>query len=196
MNEAMAHAQETRDWDDLLASEEAAFQAAVHRDNDRDTPPEAKAEAVRDWWLCVNAVLWRYVRTKAQTGTEPSGGFPAVTLGRLANIAEELSNGIVPTIIDDARGGGRPLYRAERHHIARGILYIRAVKRGEIMDRAPVKTVASAFNVTKKAVQGWLRKGDDLCVGVPQPAAPETIEKLMREAGGIYSRIGRGAPGR
>lgn len=78
-----------------------------------------------------HAVLWMFVRTRAQFDHELLP-FPVDVLGRLANIAEELSDGIVPALVADARKGGRPYRLRERRYIAYAVLYILAVKRGEI----------------------------------------------------------------
>ena len=150
---------------------------------------------VREWWQLVNALLWKYVRTTAQTGKPPDGAFPAFAFGRLANLAEELSNGIVPTLIEDVRAGGRPLRLAERRDIARALYYLIAVKEGRIDDRAPVSTVARAYNVTRKAVHKWKSDAERLCVGVPgRNSPPDRIVSCMQDAGARYTRLGRGAP--
>jgi hypothetical protein len=60
-----------------------------------------------------------------------------------------------------------------------------------------VKTVRLAYNVTPRAVQGWLRRRDEICVGVPfKHLTPEQLREKMKEAGKVYFRIGRGAPSR
>jgi hypothetical protein len=182
-------------WEDLVAAEEAAFQELCKLDVTTKAASKEKREAVRQWWQIINALVWRYVRTTAQNGTPPDGTFPAFALGRLANIAEELGNGVVPTIVEDARSGGRPLRLGERRDIARALYYLIAVREGRISDRAPVLTVARAFNVTRKAVQKWQGDEERLCVGVPgRKNPPDQIIKSMQDAGLRYSRLGRGAP--
>lgn len=182
------------EWSKLLEQEEKAFTRSCDLDNTTSDKSDKKSEAVREWWSIANAVLWMFTRTRAQLDHELQP-FPAVVFGRLANIAEEISNGIIPTFVDDARKGGRPMYRAERHHIAYAVFYIEAAKRGEIEDNSPNKTVRQAYNVTAKAVQGWVRKRDSICVGVPfKNLSPEKLRKKMLECGEIYARLGRGAP--
>lgn len=181
-------------WRMLLAEEETAFELACTLDREDDRPTPAKAEAVRTWWSIVNSILWLQIRTKAQFGHELEP--PAViTLGRLANISEEISNGNIPHFVTDASEVGRNKYWIrERHHISYGILYIEAVRQGEISDNAPNKTVREAFGVSAKTVQNWLKKRDEICVGVPKSnlSGDELLQKVY-DCGAIYSRIGRGA---
>lgn len=181
-------------WSDLLQQEEIAFQRCCELDRQNHDRSSEKSEAVRHWWNVVNAVLWMFNRTRAQHDHELKP-FPMYVLGRLANISEEISNGIIPTFVEDARGGGRPLYLGERKHIAYGVLYVEAARRGEIDDKAPNKTVRQAYNVTAKAVQGWMKRRDQICVGVPiRHLDPQELREKMLECGQVYSRIGRGAP--
>jgi hypothetical protein len=182
-------------WADLIEAEEAAFQRCCELDRENSDKTAEKAEAVRYWWNMINSVLWMFNRTRAQYDHELQP-FPMFVLGRLANVSEEVSNGIIPSIIEDARGGrGRPWRLRERRHIAYGVLYIEAVRRGEIDDKAPNQTVRRAFNVTAKAVQGWMKQRNNICVGVPfKHLTPEELRRKMFECGGVYSRVGRGAP--
>ena len=174
--------------------EEDAFQRCCRLDASNQEASDEKKRAVREWWSLVNGVLWMFVRTRAQHDCELTP-FPAYTLGRLANIAEEISNGNIPSFVMDARKGGRALWRSERHHIAFGIAYIEAVREGKIADPSPNKTVRQAYNVTAKAVQNWMKRRDEICVGVPlKNLDPVQLEEQMRECAEVYARIGRGAP--
>ena len=181
-------------WSELMEQEEGAFQRCCELDRDVPDKNPVKSKAVRHWWSIANAALWMFTRTRAQHNHELQP-FPSFLFGRLANISEEISNGIIPTFVEDARSGGRPMYRGERHHIAYGVLYIEAVRRGEIDDKAPNQTVRRAYNVTAKAVQGWVKRRDELCVGVPfsHLSADQLREKMLKCAAN-YARIGRGAP--
>ncbi len=182
------------EWPKLLELEEAAFQRNCELDSHGEHVSQEKKDAVREWWRLVNGILWMFVRTRAQHNHELQP-FPAYTLGRLANIAEEISNGNVPSLISDARKGGRALWRAERHHIAYGIAYIEAVREGKIIDKSPNKTVRQAYNVTAKAVQNWMKRRDEFCVGVPfKHLTPSQLQEKMVECAEVYARIGRGAP--
>lgn len=180
------------EWRSLLEEEERLFTRACELDREHRDKNKAKSEAVREWWSAANAILWKYVRTKAQRHIylEP---MPVNTMGRLANIAEELSNGNVPSFVSDAAARGRPRWRKERHHIAYAIYYIEAVKRGEILDMAYNKTVREIYGVTPNAVRQWLRDREEICVGIPiRDYGPELIETKMRESGSIYKYLGRG----
>lgn len=183
------------EWVDLLGAEEKAFQFCCELDREQPTRTREKSEAVRHWWVIANAVIWMFTRTRAQYDHELQP-FPMFVLGRLANISEEISNGIIPSFVEDARGGrGRPLRLGERRHIAYGVLYIEAVRRGEINDNAPNQTVRRAYNVTAKAVQGWVKRRNEICIGVPhRHLTPEKLRAKMLECGSVYSRSGRGAP--
>ena len=134
-------------WESLLEEEDELFSRAADLDRVTGEKTNEKSEIVRQWWGVVNAILWMIVRTKAQHDLDLTP-LPAFTLGRLANMAEELSNGNVPSFITDAGSSGRPMWRVERHYIAFGILYIEAAKRGEILDKSYNKTVRQAYNVT------------------------------------------------
>lgn len=184
-----------RAWRELLDEEELAFQKCVQLDHETHEKTREKAEAVRQWWEITNSILWMFTRTRAQFYYELSP-FPMYVFGRLANISEELSNGIIPSFVEDARGGrGRRRRLSERKHIAYGVLYIEAVRRGEILDRSPNKTVRQAYGVTAKAVQKWMRERNELCVGVPHKhLTPTMLSEKMFECAKVYHKIGRGAP--
>lgn len=182
------------EWPKLLDREESTFLMCVKLDGQNRERTPKKSTAVREWWTIANAVIWMFVRTRAQHNHELEP-FPAYTFGRLANIAEELGNGIVPKLVSDTATAGRPTRLAERHVIAYGILYIEAVRRGEIADKAPNKTVRQAYNVTARAVQKWVKKRDQYCVGVPHKSyTPEKLVEKMRASGAQYLIFGRGAP--
>ncbi|MGI9522318.1 MAG: hypothetical protein ACR2PG_11790 [Hyphomicrobiaceae bacterium] len=151
-------------------------------------------EALREWWSLVNKALWCYAWTHAHHGQalEP---FPINLIGNLIYTAEELSTGIIPSWVANAKKGGRPLYSGERKAIAYGVLYIEAVRRGEIKDRSPNKTVRQGFNVTAKSVQNWMRRSAELRIGIPLlNLSPDELRQKMLEHGALYARHGRGAP--
>jgi len=179
-------------WQSLLADEERLFNRARELSRENWEKTDARSKAVREWWSVANAILWKYTRTQAQQNIylEP---MPIITMARLANIAEELSNGNVPSFVSDAATSGRPRWLKERHHIAYAIYYIEAAKRGEIQDRSHNKTVREIYGVSARAVQKWVEERDEICVGVPIRNLDSTlIEKKMRESGAVYQSIGRG----
>ena len=182
-----------QEWHDLIAEEERAFQqlAKAEQQDDRN----AENAAAQHWWNVVNSVLWVHLRIHAQEGRTLE--YPHFVFARLANIAEELSNGIVPRICSAVQGPGRrKYYLKERHGIAQAIFYHDAAKSGEVDDQSPTKTVSLAFGVSAKAVRAWIRDRDRICVGV-RPAAgyyeAETIEEAMKRAAIDYRQGGRGA---
>lgn len=181
-------------WASLLEEEERLFQHCCTLDRESPERTDEKSSAVREWWRAANAIIWLHVKTRAQHNHELLP-YPMFVLGRLANICEEVSNGNIPSFVTDAAGGGRPWWRKERHHIAYGVLYIEAVRAGHLSDRSPVKTVRLAYNVTAKAVQNWLKRRDEICIGVPAAnLTPEQLREMMLQSASVYSRIGRGAP--
>ncbi len=193
MNEVEAVSPED-DWRRLLLEEVEAFSRCVRMDEQNPFPTPEKSAAVRGWWGIVNRILWMCTRTRMQSGRELQP-FPAETFARLANISEELGKGNLPSFVSDVARRGRPLWRKERHAIAYGVLYIEAAKRGDIPDRAPNKTVRQAYNVTARAVQGWIERRDEIVAGVPRRhlTADQLREKMLK-SGAEYSRSGRGAP--
>lgn len=182
-------------WQTLLGDEKAAFMRCVELDNENHDRNIEKSEAVRRWWKIVSSVLWMFKSTRAEYDHELQP-FPWDAFIRLEKISKELSNGIILSFVEDARSvGGRPLRLGERKDIAYGILYIEAVRRGEITDRAPNKTVRQAYNVTAKAVQGWVKRREEICGELQNRSlSPEKLKAKMLECGAVYSRIGRGAP--
>ena len=182
------------EWPKLLDREEVAFQYLCSINDEKYAKTHKKSKATKEWWLLVNAILWMQIRTKAQLNHDLHPP-PFNMLGRMANIAEELSSGLVSTIISDVSTGGRPLWRAERHDIGYGVAYMKAVERGELEDKSPNKTVRQAYGVTAKAVQRWVRREQEICVGVPfKHLSPQQLKDKMLESGARYSKIGRGAP--
>ncbi|MEO1405663.1 MAG: hypothetical protein AAFV54_04135 [Pseudomonadota bacterium] len=183
-------------WEYLLEVEEDVFRRCVSLDQSPEpVSEEEKSAALREWWGCANSILWMMARTKAQHGHELLP-HPIVTLARLANISEEISNGKIPRFVSDARKRGRPLWRKERHCIANAVQYIDATKDGTIFDPHPTKTVSNAFNVTPRAVGKWQERKAELLVGVPMGRTAMEIADKMRKAGAVYSKLGRGAPSR
>ncbi len=182
------------EWLKLLEREEAAFQHLCSFYDDKQyVKTHEKSKATKEWWLLVNAILWMQIRTKAQLNHDLYPA-PIKMLARMANIAEELSSGLVSTIISDV-SGGRPLWRAERHDIAYGVAYIKAVRRGELEDRSPNKTVRQAYDVTARTVQRWMHKEQEISVGAPfKHLSPQQLKVKMLESGSRYSKLGRGAP--
>jgi hypothetical protein len=127
-------------WQGLLGEEERLYQRCCElgcepgRELERteaERTPE-KSAAVREWWSAANAVIWMHLRTRAQHNHELLP-YPGDTLGTLANICEDISNGRIPWFVTDAAKSGRPFRREERHYIAYGVAYIEAVRDGRTM---------------------------------------------------------------
>ena len=177
------------EWPRLVALERDAAKTARNVGNDRASSKKQRADALRAWWSTVSAVLTFYVRTLKSHGftLEP---MPADILILLAHLSEDLSNGIVHPILDDVYiTGRRTMWRKQRHDIAKAIYYIEAVRRGEIKDPHPIKTVREQFGVLQRTVQRWIERRNKICTGAPGGGlgyAPDDIREAMVFAGGQY----------
>jgi hypothetical protein len=83
------------------------------------------------------------------------------------------------------------MWPVERMHIAYAVFYIRAVRANRITDPAPIKTISECYGVSRQAVQGWVKRGDELIEDIAEPPI-QTLEDRMRWAGETYSYCGRG----
>ncbi len=178
-----------QEWDRLVALEKTAAKSARDVCNNTKSSKKQRANALRAWWSAVNAVLIFYIRAPRDHGF-PLEPMPADTLSRLSALSEELSNGNIPPVIEDVYVTGRRLmWRMQRRDIAKAIYYIDAVRRGEIEDPHPIKTVREHFGVLQRTVQRWIKRRDEICTGVAggDPGyAPDDIRKAMVFAGGQY----------
>lgn len=184
------------DFTDLVLLEERQFEHCLALDRDWPAAFAAKVEAVRDWWWLTHCILKTFLHEKAENGAYPDV-VPHGTLWRLGQVTADLGVGLAHDVIADAvsRRHGRPTPVMERRAIAYGILYIEAVDRGEIKNRRARSTVRETYDVTAQTVRNWLRRRDAYVFDVPyRNLSPEALEQRMRHHGGIYARIGRGAP--
>lgn len=179
-------------WPHLLAEIDEEIESIAGRQASGEIREELQV-SIQDWWMTVSGALRIYLRCKAQgVSIDPD---PVFLLERIARIAEELGNGNMPWLVRDAANNKRKLWLEERFAIAYAIFYIEACKDGRIADRAYNKTVSSTYNVTPKAVRGWLSRREDICRGVPcENYSAERLIKEMTDRGRIYARVGRGAP--
>lgn len=67
------------EWPKLLQQEEEKFNECCALDRETSETNKEKEQAVREWWCLVNAILWMFVRTRAQYDHELQP-FPAFTL--------------------------------------------------------------------------------------------------------------------
>lgn len=180
----------TQAWRSALEELERDFEELIKA---KETHSEVHRLAVQRWWMQASGILWYFARAQAQgTEVEPA---PAVLLGRLANIAEELANGNLPWLVADSADNARKYWRAERQDIAYAVFYVEACKAGKIRDRSVNKTVREAYNVTSRTVQRWVADRENICRGVfIGGLSPEELTGEMRTRGERYSLIGRGAP--
>jgi len=179
-------------WPSLIVQMEEEIESLALRQANGETPKELQ-ESTQNWWKTVSGALRVYHQCKAQG--VPIDPDPVFLLERIARVAEDLGNGNVPRLVRDAASNKRKLWRRERFAIAYAIFYIDACKDGRIEDRAYNRTVSSIYNVTPKAVRGWLARREEICRGVPCDGYPaERLIKEMTDRGRIYARVGRGAP--
>lgn len=184
-------------WEIMHSQEEDAFQECLKLDRLSSEKTKEKSMAVRHWWWLASNMLLFFTRTRAQLDHELQP-FPAFLFARLANVAEELSTGVVPSFVEDARAakGKRIWLLGERKHIAWAVIYVEAVREGRISDPAFNKTVRQAYKVRAKTVQNWEQRRDELTYLVAHKhLSGDEIGKKMAECGAIYALIGRGAPG-
>lgn len=181
-------------WEIILRWHEESFEVCCNLQNDPSTTKAQRREAVREFWGSVTTALRVYVRTQNQLNHHLTP-HPDFLLMRLSNVTEELYGGNVPTLVSDAAAPGRTRWRAERHDIAYAVFYLEAVKRRDIIDKSPNKTVREAYNVTANAVRAWAKDRDQICADVPiRGFSPAELREKMLECGERYTRFGRGAP--
>lgn len=156
--------------------------------------PEA-GEAARQCWKHIGELLHQRLRIEGPSSDEERVAMYMLQ-AQLTSLCDDLSNGVIPSLVKEARMRGRPIKAAEKRQIAYGIYYIERVRRGEISDPSPTERVGRAYGVTAKAVQGWLQRRDDICRNVPgHKLQTSEVVQMMERAGKFYRRTGRGAPG-
>jgi hypothetical protein len=124
---------------------------------------------------------------------------PVQILSTLAGLSDYLAAGKIPTPIKDAahEGNARP-GPSERRDIGLAVAYHRAATVGvehnsetiKIADKTPVKTIMSAFGVSRTTVQGWNARERPAFLGV-NPVTGEVLVGLMQNAGTRYQTAGR-----
>jgi hypothetical protein len=172
---------------ELMKQEEAAWQqAAAAADTGSENERTTKARA---WWAACDRLMRQYLKLSS-AGPHPR--LPTRALLRLSRIAGALATGNVPEPVRHASArDGRRMWPVERMHIAYAVFYIRAVRANRIGDPAPIKTISECYGVSRQAVQGWIKRGDELIEDIAEPPI-QTLEDRMRWAGETYSYCGRG----
>ena len=135
----------------------------------------------RQWWADAECVL------KELRETNPAA---VATLTHLARIAGELAVGIIPPGITKVSSAGRKgASWAEKTDIGWAVDYLRACAEGRITDEHPTWTVAEAYGVGIRTVQGWRNR---MPANFPsEPLAGDAVQRQMRAAGRYYKRFGR-----
>lgn len=183
---------ERRRWLDLLEAEKRAFDKAAKAAWDFPEGSAKRHNLSCEWFAASADLLQEFCLAidRPYVAERP----PIDAVFRLSRIAEMLSTGNCPDPVTDAlTAKGRPgWFPAERRHIAIAVFYVEAVRTGDLIDRAPIKTVREAFGVSSRAVHGWLHRRDEICDGVPSPPLGD-LKQMVRNAGEMYRRFGRGA---
>jgi hypothetical protein len=182
-------------WPSLLNTERDTFRECVrldHASNGEKTPQ--KAQAVRAYWHSVDHVMSAFLQS-SRGGESPLRPQPVEMLMRVHGIARDLSEGIVPTFIADAATPGRPTPHGEKGAIADALFYLEAVRDGRIENKAPTKTVAHKYGVSKTTVHNWRKRQHLLCrhYAPRKKWSAELVERRMNQSAEVYNKFGRGA---
>ena len=161
---------------ELMKQEEAAWQpvapaADAGSENERTT----KARA---WWAACDRLIRDYLKL---SGAGPYPRPPTRALLRLSRIARALATGNVPEPVRYASArDGRRMWPVERMHIAYAVFYIRAVRANRITDPAPTKTISECYGVSRQAVQGWIKRGDELIEDIAEGRVSQVVGIIGR----------------
>ncbi|MBM0207612.1 hypothetical protein JNW90_35035 [Micromonospora sp. STR1s_5] len=100
--------------------------------------------------------------------------------------------GKIPGPVEASRERGVSSHRpVERKDICCAVAYVVAAKCGDVKDRAHVKTVATAFEVDKRTVQGWVAEYGSLDPSVFCGGQYEELLPRMERAAERYQNSGR-----
>jgi hypothetical protein len=150
--------------------------------------PDQDAIRASEWLAASSQLLSELVGAACHFQDGGFGAsFPCEALNRVKILLEDLSVGQMSDPIDAAvsRPGRRERTRLERRDIAIAVFYVQAAKKGDIPDRAYIKTVAEAYDVDRTAVQTWVRDRDRICAKVTRPVV-ELLKKRMLQAAKRY----------
>jgi hypothetical protein len=125
----------------------------------------------------------------------PLHNLPQDMAWTLKGLSGYLAVGTIPEpIADCAKKHGRSEAGPdERRDIRVAVGYIKAVKAGVLDDRSPTASVAAAYDVKKRTVQGWSAAHSDVDPAAVAHGHPEFLASLMKKAGQRYRRAGRSA---
>ncbi len=164
-------------------------------------PESASADfrnRLRDWWGSIEKLLDFHVKEMAES-PEVHRDIPIDVLSALRGFAGYLAVWQIPGPIAHAATEGRrnigPSYRRD---VGFAVAYILAAKQGiqhhgeivTIADKAPVKTVCEAFDVSRTTVRDWQRIVPVAYLGANRVDA-EIVTNLMKSAAERYRLAGR-----
>lgn len=144
------------EWQALLQRERKLRSAAFAAARDGHAKP-IRREALTKWWSCVALVLDGSVqRAHGDSFDRP---VPMDLFKIISSFAAAMGQGNLPGPIRDVPEKGRVgIGSREQRHIDIAAAYIQAAKRGEVNDPKPIKTVATAYSVTRQCAQRWARR--------------------------------------
>lgn len=168
-----------------------AGRALIDGQTSNDAPTLAKA-FFGSW-----VHLLTYYHPLPDGQTSPTA-LPPDLAAMLTALFDYLASGQIPEPISAvALGSGRrSASPGERKDIKLAVAYVAAVKRGDIKDASPIKTVANAYSVDHRTVQGWSHQYSPSTVPLdPRTGKPnvEDLKKRMMSAGARYKQAGRSA---
>lgn len=184
-------------WLRLVDEEQKAFERA--NSVAETAGPARRMNLAREWFLGLSRVLREHASSHMMADLDgPLTPYPGLAVSRAAELFDNLAAGRVMQPIKDVTVcGGRPDgWSGEREDIAVAIHYVVLARAKKIADRSFIKTVSEAFCVDRTTVEGWLRRRQPICDGIPQTprlAFPEALKK----AGARYhfNRTGKKTPG-
>jgi hypothetical protein len=182
-----------------LAEARLLWEKAVrHLKAARNLGPNPPNRFVKAVFQASSLVLAAYSHPANWIEGTPKEHIPRELARAIVHHIDMIVAGKVPDSIQDCIAAHRTsVGPQELHDIQWAVLYLKAVKKGLIQDRAPIKTVAKAFGVVDRTVKAWnsKHKSLNLDVGlryVPQAEAPsQHVTKEMRKAADRYRVRGR-----
>jgi hypothetical protein len=166
-----------------IADAEEAVRYAAQLLSEAAGKPQAPALARAYFAAWVNLLKFHHPISWNSKSTQ----LPPDLAAMLTGLFGYLAVGQIPRPIADAAAGSgrRGIGPTERKDIQTAVDYVEAAKRGNILDRSPVKTICEHYGVGRSTVQGWKRSFN------AAPQSSDTLRNRMIEAGKGYQAAGR-----
>ena len=170
----------------------------------RDDGGQVPTEVVSQLFACADLVLTAYYqRSNWMDEKTPKEAIPRELAHEIAVQIRYIRAGNLPGPIADLIRPGTPgVGPHESHDIAIAVVYMKLAEAHEIEDRAPVRTIAELFGVTRRTAGRW--KNDTYSYVEPTGFFPDAtskervrlIEDEIVSAAKRYRSGGRGAQAR